>query len=294
MIAGVGPILVDHLYSIDKYPERGGHAIVKKLLKVPGGAVANVMYGLSSFGVKCRLYSTIGEDADAEFLIKSMENVGVELRLNVTHSKTGRVDVYVDKDGERTFFVHPNAAGNASVIMKPSDYKEVSYFYLDPFPAENSFEVHLTVAKNAKEFGKAIILNPGPYSFLDFKKLSKLLKYVDMLFLSESELNLFGRKEEEYLEYVDLVIVTMGKKGSRAVGKEGRIHQPPYQVKVVDTTGAGDAFAVGFLFAFFKEAPLETCLKAGNFVASHCIQYYGTKNFPDKEKVMEILELDSC
>lgn len=291
MIAGIGPALVDHIYSIDRYPERGGQAIVKNSLKMPGGAAANVIYGLASFGIKCRFYSTIGRDSDAEFFIKSMEDVGVELKLNTTHPETGRVDVYVDSGGERTFFVHPNAAGVADIRLSESDFEEVGYFYLDPFPSKDSFDMHVDIAKMAKEYDKFVILNPGhPYASIGFEKLSQLLQYVDIVILSELEFRALGGSENDFLEYVKILVVTMGERGSRAITSDAEFYQPAFRVKVVDTTGAGDAFSAGFLYGLLEGCDIEDCLKIGNFVAAYNIQHYGARNFPKVDEVRKFLE----
>ncbi len=285
MIAGVGPALVDHIYAIDEYPERGGHAIVKGFIRMPGGACANVIAGLANFGVRCRFYSTVGRDEDARFFAESMK--GVELRLKVTHDLTGRVDVYVDRHGERTFFVHPNASGIVELDIGEEDYEDVDYFYLDPFPSERSFEVHLEIARNAKEHGKFVILNPGyPYTKLGFERLRELLEFTDMVIISEPEFRSLNVSEEEMLKLVDFLVITLGSRGSKAVTRDGEFYQPAFKVeKVVDTTGAGDAFSAGFLYGFLKSLPLEVCLKLGNFVASYNIQHYGARNFPSREEV---------
>ncbi len=288
MIAGVGPALVDYIYMIDEFPQRGGHAIVKDFIKMPGGACANVMAGLSSFGIECRFYSTIGRDEDAKFFIESMK--GVDLNLKVTHDLTGRVEVYVDKEGERTFFVHPNASGIVDLEMDEEDFEDVDQFYLDPFPAENSFEVHLMIAKRAKEHGKYVILNPGyPYTKMGFEKLRELLEYTDMVILSEPELECLKVSETDLAKLVDVVIVTLGSRGSKAVTKNGTYYQPAFNVeKVVDTTGAGDAFSAGFLYGFLKGYSIDRCLRLGNFVASYNVQRYGARNFPPKEDLERI------
>ncbi|RLI76058.1 carbohydrate kinase family protein [Archaeoglobales archaeon] len=286
MIAGVGPALVDYINIIDEYPKAGGHAVVKKTMKMAGGAAANVIYGLSNFGVKCRFYSTIGEDNDAEFFKSSMQKV--ELKLNATHKETGKVVIYVDRYGERTFFVHPNAAGVVDLLIENKDFEEVDYFYLDPFPTNKSFEFHLNLAKKVKKFGKFVILNPGfPYTSLGFKKLSKLLKYVDMLIMSKDEFSMLGKVEEEFLEFVDYLIVTLGKNGSKCVTKNGLkvIEKPAFKTNIVDTTGAGDAFAAGFIYGFLNNLEIERCLLLGNYVASYNIQHYGARNFPSRRDI---------
>jgi ribokinase len=288
MIAGIGPSLVDHIYSIDRYPERGGQAIVRDAIKVPGGAAANVIYALASFGLKCRFYSTIGHDNNAKFFIKSMESVGVELKLKVTHPETGRVDIYVDGKGERTFFVHPNAA--SIVKLGELDY-EADLFYLDPFPSKDSFDVHVELARNARKHKKFVALNPGyPYSALGFDKLSELLKYVDLVFFSELEFLSLKKKERDFLKYVDVLVVTMGKKGSKAFTQNKSFYQPAFKVRVVDTTGAGDAFAAGFLYTFLKGMPIDLCLKIGNFVAAYSIQFYGARNLPSVQEIEKIMK----
>lgn len=289
MIAGVGPALVDYIYAIDEYPQRGGHAIVKNFIRMPGGACANVIAGLASFGVRCRFYSTIGRDENAEFFIESMK--GVELKLNVTHDLTGRVDVYVDRHGERTFFVHPNASGIVELDIGERDYDEVDYFYLDPFPSEMSFDVHLKIAMKAKEHGKFVILNPGyPYTKLGFEKLKELLKFTDLVIISEPEFRSLGVGERDLLELVEILVITLGSRGSKALTKNGEFYQPAFKVEeVIDTTGAGDAFSAGFLYGFLKGLPLDTCLKLGNFVASYNIQHYGARNFPKREEVDRLI-----
>lgn len=279
MFAGVGPALIDYIHLIDEYPKRGGQAVVKKSFRYPGGAGANVVYGLSYYGVKCSFYSAVGNDEDAEFFKRSMEKV--LLKLYITHERTGRVDIYVDGEGERTFFVHPNASGILRIKMSDSDFKVNDYFYLDPFPSKDSLKFHKFVAKNAKNFGKKVILSMSyPYVSLGFERLKSLLKYCDIVFSSKEEFDLLNIEVEDILNYVDIFVLTLGKDGAKAFTDEKDYYHPAFKVKAVDTTGAGDSFAVGFLYCYLKGYDLEKCLKIGNFVASYNIQNYGARNFP--------------
>lgn len=287
MIAGIGPSLVDYIHLVDRYPKKGEMSTVKKTIRMPGGAVTNVLYGLSKFGIKTRLYSTIGRDEDADFFIRFMKAAEVDLKLKVTGEETGRVDIYVDSDGERTFFVHPNAAGKPDLELSSSDFHEVDYFFLDPFPSERSIDLHLKIAKEAKNFGKSVILNPGmPYAS-EPEKLMNLLKYVDLVFISEKEYDMLNVED---LKLVKLLVVTMGERGSRAISEGIEVKEEAFRVNVVDTTGAGDAFAAGFLFAYLNRLPLTLCLKTGNYVASISIQSYGGKNFPEKAEVEKFIK----
>jgi len=289
MIAWIGPALVDYIYAVDSYPAKGGHTVIKNFIKMAGGAAANVICCLASLGVKCRFYSTIGRDEDAKFFIESMK--GVDLRLNITHSYTGKVHIYVDKDGERTFFVQPNASGVVNLNIEEKDYKDIEYFYLDPFPTQKSLDIHIDIARKAKEYNKTVILNPGyPYTSLGFEKLSKLLRFTDVVIMSKDEFNMLNVKEEDILQYVDTLVITLGERGSKAITRDREYYQPAFRVKVVDTTGAGDAFSAGFIYGLMKDLPLDLCLKIGNYIASYNVQYYGARNFPSRDNVESFIK----
>jgi len=287
MIAGVGPALVDRICLVDEFPMRGGQAVVKRTERSPGGAAANVIYGLAKFDVETSFYTTIGKDEDGELFRKSMEVVGVVCRFLEIDGETGKVDVYVDKRGERTFFVFPNAAGKFYPFLMDEDYRRVDYFYLDPFPFEGSLNAHTVIAKRAKDFNKKVILNPGyPYSRMGLNRLKSLLENTDIVFLSKDEYEMLSDIEK----HVDFLVITLGEKGSMAIKDGKKYFSKAFNVRVVDTTGAGDAFAAGFLYAYLKGYDIDVCLKVGNFVASYNIQRLGARNFPSKKLVDEFIQ----
>ncbi len=290
MIAGIGPALVDHIHRIENYPPPGGHAVVKSSMVMPGGAAGNVIFGLSKFGVDCRFYTTVGEDDDAELYISSLEKNGVDVRYAVSHHETGKCNIYVDENGERTFFVHPNAAGRIILQISDSELEEIDYLYLDPFPAKESFEFHLDIARRGKRRGCGVIINPGfPYTSLGLETLSKILVYCDIVFMSKDEMKNFSVKDLQ--NRVKLLVITLGKDGSMAFAGEEEYYAKAFEIEVVDTTGAGDAFAAGFIYSYLKGLDIETCLKSGNFVASKNVQYFGARNFPEKKELDSFLGL---
>ncbi len=288
MIAGFGPALIDVINIVDEFPERGGHAVVRKSFKQPGGAAANVIYGLASFGVRTKFYSPIGKDEDGELFRKSMEEVGVVCKLWEVDKRTGLVEVFVDSEGERTFFVHPNATEELDREIEDEEFFDVDYVYLDPYPSEKSLKFHQRVAEKAKKFKVRVILNPGyPYASLGLKKLKDLLKLVDILILSESELKMLG---EKVFDMCKLVVVTRGRKGAEAYSSGAWFFEKAFNVKVVDTTGAGDSFAAGFIYGLLLGLDVKRCLKVGNYVAAYNIQRYGARNFPPKKEVDEFIK----
>lgn len=279
MFSAHAPALVDYIYLIDKYPPRGGHSIVQATEKSPGGAGANVAHNLASLGVESKLFTTLGRDEDADYFVR---NTLAKVEAEITDEKTGKVHVFVDEGGERTFFVEPNAAGKPFVRVKEGDY-----LYLDPFPSDHSFEVQVEEAERFKGF---VILNPGfPYSNLGFEKLKEILHYVDMLIMSAEEFGILRVETADVLKYVDYLIVTQGKLGSACYTKNGSFQSPAFPAKVVDTTGAGDAFAAGFIFGFINNYPIDVCLKLGNFCGAYNVERVGARNFPSKGTIDEFL-----
>jgi ribokinase len=288
MIACVGPALIDYIHEIDEYPPLGGHAVVKSTSIMPGGAGGNVIYGLSKLGLKCRFYTTLGEDWEAKLYLDDMKRAGVEVRYSISHAETGKCHIYVDKFGERTFFVHPNAAGRINLEIGNGELEELDYLYLDPFPTVQSFDFHLDVAKRAKKAGCEIMINPGfPYISLGLKRLTELLNYCDLLFASKDEVS--GLPIQEIRRSVRLLVITLGSEGSIAYTEGGRYFARAFKVKAVDTTGAGDAFAAGFIYAYLKSLDVESCLKAGNFAAAKNIQQFGARNFPERDEMIRFL-----
>ena len=279
MFSAHAPALVDYIYLIDRYPQRGGHSIILSTRKSPGGAGANVAHNLASLGVESTLFTTLGRDEDGIYFV---ENTLAKVKAEITDEKTGKVHVFVDGEGERTFFVEPNAAGKPFVEVDGG-----GYLYLDPFPSEHSFEVQ---RKEAERFDGFVILNPGfPYSSLGFERLKQILQHVDMLIMSADEFSLLGVEAADVLRFVDYLIVTHGKLGSACYTKKGSFQSPAFPAKVADTTGAGDAFAAGFIYGFIKNYPLEVCLTLGNFCGAYNVERVGARNFPSKSTIDEFL-----
>ncbi len=279
MFASYSPALVDYIHLIDEFPVRGGHAVVKQTYKMPGGAGANVAHNLANLGVDSVIFTALGKDDDAEFFIA---NTKARVVASRTDEYTGKVDVFVDRDGERTFFVYPNAAGKPYIDVEPADY-----LYLDPFPSGDSFELQLKAAKNCPGF---VILNPGfPYTSIGFEKLSPMLRYVDMIIMSEHEFERLNVDLSDVLKFVDYVIITKGEGGSSCYTKDSEFHAKAVKTKVVDTTGAGDAFAAGFIYCFMKDLPLKVCLEVGNFCGAYNVSRVGARNFPNAHQIEKFL-----
>lgn len=279
MISAHAPALVDYVFIVDKFPTPGTHAKIVATAKFPGGAGANVVHNLATLGVETALFTTLGRDEDAKFFV---ENTKAKVFAEITDELTGKVLVFVDQKGERTFFVQPNSAEKPFVKVKFGEF-----LYVDPFPSDFSFEIQKEVMQN---FGGFVILNPGHfYASMGFKRLSELLEFTDMVIMSSAEFELLGSSPRDYLEFIDYLIVTLGDKGAVCYTKKEKISEKGFKAKVVDTTGAGDAFSAGFIYGFIKELSIKNCLKLGNFCGAYNVERIGARAFPPREIVKEFL-----
>ncbi|MEM4702353.1 MAG: PfkB family carbohydrate kinase [Archaeoglobaceae archaeon] len=279
MISAHAPALVDYIFVIEEFPSVGGHARILATSKSPGGAGANVVHNLATLGLETALFTTLGRDDDAKFFV---ENTKAKVFAEITDEFTGKVLVFVDKKGERTFFVQPNSAGKPFVKVRTGDF-----LYVDPFPTEISFEVQKEIME---EFDGFTILNPGYlYASMGYEELSELLKFTDMIIMSSAEFEMLRCSPKDLTKYVDYAIVTMGDKGAVCYTKHEKFVEKACKARVIDTTGAGDAFAAGFLYGFINEFPIEICLKLGNFCGAYNVERLGARAFPPKNLVEEFL-----
>ncbi len=279
MFAVHGPALVDYIYIIDSYPEKGGHAIVLSTSKSPGGAGANVAHNMASIGVESCIYTSLGDDDDARFFVS---NTSAKVIAERTDGKTGRVLVFVDRSGERTFFVEPNAAGKPTKKVGKADF-----LYFDPFPTEESFEIQKEIAEKFDGFK---IVNPGfPYVKLGFDRIKELFELVNMVIMSKEEFRALNVSVNEVLRRVEYLIITAGSEGSICYANGRKFEAKAFEAEAVDTTGAGDAFAAGFLYGFIRGLPIDVCLALGNFCGAYNVQKIGARVFPDRNTIENFL-----
>ena len=115
------------------------------------------------------------------------------------------------------------------------------------------------------------------------------MERANIIFLNKKEITLLtGENLEEGSKLliemgIPMVVVTCGKRGANLYTSEGVIHSSPLEVKSIDTTGAGDAFAAGFIASFVKNQEIRQCLQFGNVMASKCVGNLGAINIPTIE-----------
>lgn len=308
-ILGIGNALVDVLVL----PEddqiineldlpKGGMTLVEKdisaqILKkieflrpklATGGSVANAMNGIAGMEVTCGYIGAVGKD-ELGFLFKNnMKNNGITTFLKETDLPTGCAVSLISPDGERTFATYLGAAVEMGAEDVFSEYfKGFDLFLIEGYLVFNKALI-MTAASKAKSAGLRVALDLASYNVVEanMDTLNELVdNYVDIVFANEEEAKSFtGLPPEEALKNLagrcDIAVVKIGKEGAFIQQGMQRIHVPAIGTEVVDTTGAGDYFAAGFLAGLAKEYDLERSGNLGSLLASKVIRVIGAELSP--------------
>lgn len=258
--------------------------------QAPGGSVCNTMRAMACLGANTGFIGKIGTDAVGEYYEKALMEAHVTPYFIKTEGISGSCTVLISKDGERTMgtFLGP------APTITPDEIKEeilekYGCIYIEGYLLVNEELVRTTMQK-AKKLGLKVALDLSNFNIVNaFKGLLDdiIPKYVDILFSNESEAKAFtGLKAEEAVKVlsgmVGISLVTLGKEGA-LVGSNGQIIAVPAEGgKPVDTTGAGDHFAAGFLYGQSVGATLEQSARIGSLLAGYIIEVVGAQVPDDK------------
>ena len=251
-----------------------------------GGSAANTIHGLSRLGIATGFIGTVGQDRVGQFFHDDMIQAGIKPILSFSSTETGRAISLVSHDSERTFATFLGAAVEISENnLSDSYFKDYNILHLEGYLAPLQLQME-TAMKKAKQFHMQVSLDLASYnvvaSNLDF--LQKVIaKYVDIVFANEEEAKAFTGMADptealhELAKLNKIAIVKIGKKGSLVQhGNEFRtIGISP--AKSIDTTGAGDLYAAGFLFGLIKGFSIEKCGHVGALLAANVIEELGAK-----------------
>ncbi len=318
-ITGIGSALVDILiHETDEFlakfdKEKGGmtyheaseiQSIIssssQSAAKVPGGASCNTIVGVSQLGGKARFIGRRGADDLGDFFEEQVASAGVETLVSRSESATGRVLSVITPDAQRSMFT----CLGASVEMKPEDISRDLFADTDITMIEGYLLFNPDLMKAclaaAKDAGSLIALDLASFEVVHAAK--KLLdeiveEYVDILIANEDEALAFtGEKEEKKAlemlsRHTALACLKVGSRGS-FISHAGRITEiaPVKGNAPVDTTGAGDLWAAGFLFGIVNGYSIEDCGKIASACGYEVCQVVGAQ-IPDQgwERIRKLL-----
>ena len=250
-----------------------------------GGSAANTMSGLAKLGIEAGFLSKIGKDEVGQFFEKQMTDSRVQPLMLKSETPSGRVQALVTADGERTFATCLGAAAEMCADdIQPELFKGWDIFYVEGYLVANPTMLRKAI-ETAKALGMTIAIDLASYNVVEESRdflLELINNYVDIVFANEKEaFALTSMEPEEALHYIaercQIAVVKVGAKGAFVQRGKEIVTIPPMKADVVDTTGAGDMWAAGFLAGLVKGESLQKCGMMGAIVAKNIIEVVGAK-----------------
>lgn len=259
-----------------------------------GGSATNTLKGLHHLGHECTLIGKIGSDEASKYFIQHSHELGLKTELVFSETPTTQALVFITPEGERTFRTFLGAGAELkSSDLQAAWFKDSQLLHMEGyiFNAEE-------VAEKAAGFAPAktlISLDLSSYETViaHHKRLvSFITEHVDILFANRLEAYEFTHENPEksarlLQDLAPIIVITDTDKGCY-VGSEGKvIHVPVYPINPLDSTGAGDIFASGFLHGKLKGRTLEDCAQMGHRLAREVIQVIGTELTPPTWRTLQ-------
>lgn len=287
-IVGIGICTVDHLLSVAQMPEYGLSIRASQHLQQSGGLVASALVAATRLGATTKIYARIGDDDEGEYIRKDLESENVDASKLIvepnTHTHISMI--LVDSNtGERSFVSRWSTGSPIKLDeINREDITSAKILFLD-----NVTEATLQAAQWAREAGVTVVIDPS----CPFEVVQALLQWVDVPIVPESFAKAWMPNDppEAVVEALyelgaRIAIVTLGERGSVVCSSEGTQAYPTIPVKVVDTTGAGDAFHGAFMYGLLQEWDVPQMVQFASAVgAMNCRFLGGRTGLPTREEV---------
>lgn len=296
-----GALNMDKLYRVNRIAREEEESFITGFKESPGGSAANTAVGLARLGLKTGYIGKVSNDREGKLLLNNFKKEGVDTR-GITFSRrcrSGTVIGFVDEKGERALYADPGANDALEFEDINLEYAgSAKLLHLTSFVGEKPFRAQKRLVRNLSDI--KVGFDPGElYARKGLAALKPIIRRTFVVFLNSKEMKLLtGKSYREGSEIllnndINVVVVKLGKMGCYVTdGKEAHLIEP-YKVKVMDTTGAGDAFGAGFLYGLTRNEDLHECGRLGNFVASRCIRKMGAREgLPKFSDLKEMIEDD--
>ena len=299
-VVGLGALNIDNLYRVERILD-DGEAVVNEAKSFPGGSAANTIYGLAKLGVSTSYAGVIGGDTEGEMLLEDFRKVGVDtspIRVK-PGAKTGAALCLSDRQGKRSLYIAPGA--NSLLTLDDLDLiyiNRAKWLHISSFADDRQLRVLLELMDKL-DSSVELSFAPGVlHATKELAILSPILNRTHLLLVNQHEMrHLTGEDvitgtESCLKQGCHMVAVTLGKGTRLKLGRRTttavcyiRDDENEYAVEPssqdivseVDTTGAGDAFATGFLYGLLKGKGLNECGCLGDIIARFSLTKLGAR-----------------
>jgi sugar/nucleoside kinase (ribokinase family) len=261
-------------------------------IEASGGSAGNTVAGVASLGGRAAYVGKVAKDQLGEVFIHDTRSLGVHFETPPLNSgaSTGRCLINVTPDGERTMCTflgastELTAADVDAAVIEGAAIVYLEGYLFDPPEARRAFA---KAAGLARASGRTLAITLSD-AFVVERHRRALLEFieteVDLVFANEAEIGAlfetadFDAATRAIRRIARMAAVTRGEKGSVVVTADGSTAVEAFPVdKVIDTTGAGDQYAAGFMLALARGKPLDACARLGGLAAAEVISHYGPR-----------------
>jgi sugar/nucleoside kinase (ribokinase family) len=282
------------------------YAKMSQARETSGGSAANTMAGIAAMGGRAGFVGQVAKDQLGEIFTHDISALGVEFLTPAMAGgePTGRCLILVTPDAQRTMNTFRGAAHQLSAdALDREQIKGAAILYLEAYlwRSEGPRAAMMEAIDIARAAGREIAFTLSDIACIKPHRpeLMAMLErgQIDILFANEAEIaELAGLASRDAAvaaiqEKVPLLVVTCGADGALAVEKGRRVSVPIARIGrgIVDTTGAGDLFAAGFLVGRSRGKSLEQCLHLGSIAAAEIISHFGARPEADLSKLAETI-----
>jgi sugar/nucleoside kinase (ribokinase family) len=250
-----------------------------------GGSAANAIHALAALGASCGYIGKIGNDVLGAAFQKEFSLKNISTHLIISKKETGRVMALVSQDSERTMATYLGAAAELKARELSADmFDGFSYLFIEGYLVQDHKLIE-TAIDLARSRNLVIAIDLSSYNVVEanLSFLKRIIaEKVDIVFANEEEAYAFTGKQpeeavSEFASICDIAIVKTGKTGSIIQRGEEVVKQGIVPANAVDSTGAGDAYAAGFLFGITRGYPLQRCAEIAALVAGKSVEVIGAK-----------------
>lgn len=271
-----------------------------------GDSTANTLVGLSLLGNKTVFSGKIGRDEDGRFYENELTSYGVTTNIAQDDEETGNCISIVTEDTERTMCVYLGACVNLQKNdIKIDNLKKSKIFHFTAYQLDSPSlkEASLYAFDIAKLNDIKVSFDLADVNVIERhrKLIEKILSDTKVVFSNSEEARVFTYEKDPEMaakflsKYADIAVVKDGKNGSYVYSNGELVHVPAFSVKAIDTTGAGDGYASGFLKGLLDGYSIAKTAEIGSYFASEVVKIYGSRLSLDKKleiqaKISELLD----
>ncbi len=293
----IGGVNTDLIARVDRFPNPDEEIAISKLEIHQGGSAANVAVGIKRLGYPSGLIGKVGEDIFGDFLLEGLKKEKVDIAyLKKVGGRSGLVFVGVNPKGERILYADQGPLLGREDI--PEDYiSKAKFLHLTSLIGEETIEAFKFASETAFKARVKVSLDPGMiFAEKGLSSLRDILRHCFLIMPNEIEARILTQREGEEAAKIlhsfgaEIVIITQGEKGCFLSFDGSFKHIPACRMKVLDSTGAGDSFAAGFIVGLLRGMGPEGAARFANLVAGLSVEKEGARTTPKLQEVKKLLE----